>query len=170
MKLQQIQPFEGELLQVVIETPKGSPCKYDYDPDKELFCLNKVMPLGMNFPFDFGFIPGTKGEDGDPVDVLVMMEWPANQGSLVQCRIVGILKASQLERDGTRYRNDRIVAVGNLSLQYSTIEQVEDLNTEIVKEIESFFTQYNRLAGKEFTVLGWSNSVEAVRKIKSQFK
>ena len=169
MKLDRIKSFEDGLLQVVVETPKGSPYKYDYDPDKELFCLNKVMPLGMNFPFDFGFIPHTKGEDGDPLDVLVMMEWPASQGVLLSCRIIGILEASQTERDGTKYRNDRIIAVWDLSHQYEKVHGIEDLNAGILKEMESFFKQYNELAGKEFISLGWKNAREAEKMIRSQF-
>ncbi len=170
MKLSKIKSFDDNLLQVIIETPKGSPYKYDYDPAKEVFCLNKVMPLGMNFPFDFGFIPHTKGEDGDPLDVLVMMEYPASQGVLLQCRIVGILKASQIERDGIKVRNDRIVAVWNLSHLYKTVECIEDLDSGTLKEMESYFKQYNTLAGKEFHVLGWHDAREAIKMIQSQIE
>jgi inorganic pyrophosphatase len=168
MKLEKIKTFEGNLLQVVVETPKGSAYKYDYDPEQEIFCLNKIMPLGLSFPFDFGFIPHTKGEDGDPIDVLVMMELPASQGVLVQCRIIGILEAIQIERDGHRCRNDRVIAVWNLSSQFKAIERVEDLNPELLREMESFFKQYNTLAGKEFISLGWKDSKEALKMIQSQ--
>ena len=168
MKLDRIKTFEEDLLQVIIETPKGSAYKYDYDPTQEIFCLNKVMPLGMSFPFDFGFIPHTKGEDGDPLDALVMMELPASQGALVQCRLIGILEAVQVERDDKKVRNDRIVAVWNKSNQFKTIERIADLDPETLKEMESFFKQYNTLAGKEFISLGWKESKEALKMIQSQ--
>jgi inorganic pyrophosphatase len=168
MKLERIKTFNENLLQVIIETPKGSAYKYDYDPEQEVFCLNKVMPLGMSFPFDFGFIPQTMGEDGDPLDVLVMMELPASQGVLVQCRVVGILEASQIERDGKQVRNDRIIAVWNLSHLYKTIERMEDMDADALKEMESFFKQYNSLAGKEFHSIGWKDSKEAIKMIQSQ--
>jgi inorganic pyrophosphatase len=168
MKLDKIKIFEENLLQVIIETPKGSAYKYDYDPERDVFCLNKLMPLGMSFPFDFGFIPHTKGEDGDPIDVLVMMELPASQGVLVQCRIIGILEANQIERDGSQCRNDRVIAVGNLSSQFKSVERIEDLKPELLREMESFFKQYNSLAGKEFISLGWKDSKEALKMIQSQ--
>jgi inorganic pyrophosphatase len=170
MNLDRIKTFEGDLLQVIIETPKGSAYKYDYEPEQEVFCLNKVMPLGMSFPFDFGFIPHTKGDVGDPLDVLVIMELPASQGALVQCRIIGILEASQIERDGKKYRNDRIIAVWNLSNQYKTINRIENLNPQALTDMESFFKQHNTLAGKDFIPLGWKGPKEALKMIQSQMQ
>ncbi len=83
MNLSKIPPFEKDFINVIVETPRGSVYKYDFDPEYEVFRLNKAMPMGMIFPFDFGFIPATKGEDGDPLDVLVLMDDPSIQGALV---------------------------------------------------------------------------------------
>ncbi|HSZ35406.1 MAG TPA: inorganic diphosphatase [Puia sp.] len=168
MNLSKIEPFQNQLLQVIIETPKLSSYKYDYDIRLDIFCLDKLLPLGMNFPYDFGFIPGTKGQDGDPLDVLVIMEYPALQGALVHCRIVGILEANQTERNGKTVRNDRIIAVWALSSQYKDFLDVEDLSLQTLHEVKNFFIQYNLLAGKKFESLGWKNSEEATKIIRSQ--
>lgn len=76
--------FDGKLLRTVIETPKGSRNKYHYDPDFGCFVFGKALPEGMNFPFDFGFVPSTLGDDDDPLDILVLMDAPARMGSVVK--------------------------------------------------------------------------------------
>src|SRR5436305_10642632 len=85
------------LVQVVIETPRGSRNKYKYDEERHLFRLNNVLPAGSSFPYDFGYIPGTKADDGDPLDVLVLMDQPAFTGCLIEARIIGVLEAEQTE-------------------------------------------------------------------------
>src|SRR4051812_36568224 len=102
---------EDGIVNVVIETPKGSRNKIAYDPQRKLFELKSVLPTGWAFPFDFGFIPGTRGEDGDPLDVLVLMDEPACTGCLVRSRLIGVIRAKQTERNGDRQRNDRLIAV-----------------------------------------------------------
>jgi inorganic pyrophosphatase len=87
----------------VIETPKGSRNKFDYDPDSNLFMLGGLLPEGMMFPFDFGFIPSTLADDGDPLDVMVLMDAPAHVGCLIEVRIIGIIHAKQTE-DGKTER------------------------------------------------------------------
>src|SRR5678816_35597 len=82
-----------DTIEVIVETPKGSPFKYKYDPKKEWFAVHKALPVGLNFPYDFGFIPGTKGDDGDPLDVLIMSEFSFIQGSMIECKVIGSMKA-----------------------------------------------------------------------------
>jgi inorganic pyrophosphatase len=88
------------LTNAIVETPRGSQNKFDYDPKQGVFVLNKTLPMGTVFPFDFGFIPGTPGEDGDLLDILVIMEEPAYPGCLVRIRLLGVLKATQQEKKG----------------------------------------------------------------------
>jgi inorganic pyrophosphatase len=97
-------------IRVVIETPKGSRNKYAFDQEERVFQLTKVLPAGMTFPYDFGFIPSTTAEDRDPVDVLVLMDEPAFPGCILTCRPIGIIEGEQSNGKG-RERNDRIVAV-----------------------------------------------------------
>src|ERR1700676_2408367 len=92
------------LLNVIVETPKGSRSKLKYEPTQGLFELNKVLPRGMAFPYDFGFIPSTVGDDGDPLDVLVLMDEPVPAGCKVLCLLIGVIEAEQTE-DGTTERN-----------------------------------------------------------------
>src|SRR3954469_16652836 len=98
---------DDETWNVIIETPKASRNKYAYDLQRGLFQLKKVLPLGNEFPFDFGFVPSTLADDGDPLDVLVLMSAPAFAGCLVQVRLVGVIEANQQEEDGKKGRNDR---------------------------------------------------------------
>src|SRR5215208_2924264 len=88
---------DDDELNVVIETPKGSRNKYNYDEKLGLFRLGGVLTSGASFPFDFGFVPSTVGGDGDPLDVLVLMDEPAFAGCLVRTRLVGVIEAEQIE-------------------------------------------------------------------------
>src|SRR5262249_28284037 len=81
----------------IIETPKGFRNKFDYDPDSNLFMLGGLLPEGMMFPFDFGLVPSTRGEDGDPLDILVLMDARAHVGCLIEVRIIGVIMAEQSE-------------------------------------------------------------------------
>src|SRR5438270_11444968 len=93
----------------IIETPKGRRNKFKYEHDSGLFSLSNLLPEGFSFPFDFGFIPSTVAEDGDPLDVIVLMDEPAHVGCLVKVRLIGVVKVVQTE-NGKKTRNDRLVA------------------------------------------------------------
>jgi len=143
---------EKELVQVIIETPKGSRNKFAFDKDQKVFELKKVLPAGMEFPYDFGFIPSTRAEDGDPLDVLLLMDEPAFPGCLIRGRLIGAIEGEQTE-DGKTERNDRLVAVSELSHVYKQMKSVSDLPSNLVRELEQFFENYHKLDGKKFRVL-----------------
>jgi len=145
---------DDEELNVIIETPKGSRNKYNYDEELRLFKLGGVLTSGAVFPFDFGFVPSTKGGDGDPLDVLVLMDEPAFTGCLVRARLVGVIEAEQTERDGETTRNDRLVAVAAKSRLHANVRTLRDLGSGLPEEIEHFFVSYNQAKGKEFKPLG----------------
>lgn len=151
---------------IVIETPKGCRNKYAYDEESKAFRLKKILPAGAVFPFDFGFIPGTRGEDGDPLDVLVIMDEPMYPGCIVECRIVGALKAKQTEKDKKIEENDRLIAVSVVSNDYSEVNELNDLNKNLLDEIQHFFVSYNEQEGKKFEPKGWADSKEASKLIK----
>src|SRR5438128_1530614 len=96
--LSPLDPQSG-LTTVVIDTPRGSRCKYKYDPRTGLFRVGKLLPLGASFPFNFGYVPGTLGADGDPRDVLVILDEPLAVGCVAPVRLIGILQAEQTDRD-----------------------------------------------------------------------
>ena len=149
-------------LQVIIETPKGHRNKYNYRPDIERFELGGTLASGMVFPFDFGFIPATKGDDGDPLDVLVLMDEPAFTGCLVVCKLLGIIKAKQISRKENG-RNDRLIAIPLKSHGYKNIDTIEDLPKNVIEEIIHFFVSYNDAKGVTFKPLGTSGPKEAMR-------
>src|SRR6195952_3183933 len=122
-------------IDIIVEKPKGSAQKYNYDPVTGFFKLKKILPEGMVFPFDFGFIPDTKGEDGDPLDVIIISEITAVQGSIMDCRIIGAILAEQTERDGTTMRNDRFLAVPQVSQLFSNITTLEQLPANIIEQL-----------------------------------
>jgi inorganic pyrophosphatase len=148
---------------VVIETPKGSTEKYDYDPGSHFFQLKKILPSGMVFPYDFGFIPDTKGEDGDPLDVIMISEFSSFPGIMVHCRIIGGIMAEQSEKAGKKkmIRNDRFLAIPKCSNIFEKVRSIDDLPDKIMKELEVFFTNYNQIEGKEFRVVKKMDAREA---------
>jgi inorganic pyrophosphatase len=150
---------------VVVETPRGSRSKYTYDPGIEAFELSGILPAGMSFPLDFGFIPATKGGDDDPLDVLLIGEEPVAVGSIVHARILGVIEAEQTERDGRTVRNDRLIARADLSISYQHASSSADLEPRFIEHIGQFFVNYNALKGKRFRVLGDGGPDRAMRLI-----
>jgi len=147
-------------LNVVVETPRGSRNKYKFDEEQELYALSGVLPAGMGFPYDFGFIPSTRGEDGDPIDVLLLMDEPGFPGCLVPSRLVGVIEAEQSE-EGETVRNDRLVAVAVKSVLYREVTSLGQLSANLLDEIEAFFESYTRLRGKQFRPLARSGPEKA---------
>jgi inorganic pyrophosphatase len=160
--LSQLSAFEPEsgILNVVIDTPKGSRNKYKYDEERGLFTLSGVLPAGAVFPFDFGFVPATRGGDGDPLDVLVLMDEPAFVGCLVPAHLIGVIEAEQTE-GGKTEKNDRLIAVAANSRNHRDLRSLEQVNANLVDEIEHFFVSYNEFKGKRFEPSGRSGPERA---------
>jgi inorganic pyrophosphatase len=158
-------PEDADIIQVVIETPKGSRNKYALDIKQKVFELTKVLPAGMVFPYDFGFIPSTLAEDGDPTDVLVLMDEPAFPGCLQKCRIIGVIEGEQGKKNKAE-RNDRIVAIEQMNHSYAHVKHVDDLGKKFVRELEQFFVHYHELTGKEYRILDVKGPKEARRRIR----
>jgi inorganic pyrophosphatase len=161
---------DGETLNAIIETPKGRSNKFKFDEKTGLFKLGKVLPAGAVFPFDFGFVPSTLGEDGDALDVLVLMDEPAFPGCLVEARLVGVIEAEQTEQDGKKERNDRLIAVAQNANAYKSVKQITDLSEDLINEIEHFFVSYNQIEGREFKLLRRRNASAARRLVKEGMK
>ena len=128
-----------------------------------MFKLGGVLPSGASFPFDFGFLPSTIGEDGDPLDVLVLMDEAAFAGCLVPIRLLGVVEADQTERDGSTMRNDRFIAVASNYRQQQDLHELEDLAPTLMDEIEHFFVSYNTIKGKTFQPLQRSGPERALQ-------
>jgi inorganic pyrophosphatase len=154
------------LMDIIIETPKGSRQKYTYDKDKKLFRLKKVLSPGLVFPFDFGFIPGTQGQDGDPLDVMVLSEYQGFPGCIMDVRIVGCLQASQTTGRKT-YRNDRFIGVLEQSTVYDRITTIEELPTALIDSIKLFFSTYLATEGK---TVHWEIDLNALQAVELMSK
>jgi len=151
-----LSPFDednAETLHVIIDTPKGSRNKFKWDEKHGLYKLDGVLAAGAFFPYDFGFVPSTLADDGDPIDVLVLMEEPAFVGCLVPSRLIGGFFAEQTE-DGKTERNDRLFAVAANSRNHRDVQTLDDLNQNLIHEIEHFFVSYNAAKGKTFEPQG----------------
>jgi inorganic pyrophosphatase len=159
-------PFgdDDATVNLIVETSKGSRNKITFDAERGLYELTGVLPVGASFPYDFGFVPSTLGDDGDPLDVLLLMDEPAFAGCLVPARLIGVITAEQEERDGAVERNDRLLAVAEKSRVHAEVRGIADLGDALLEEIEHFFVSYNEIKGKRFQPTG-RKGARAARKI-----
>ncbi len=165
-RLKPMDERDKQLLRVVIETPKGSRNKFALNADEHIFELRKVLPAGMTFPYDFGFVPSTLADDGDPIDVLVLMDEPAFPGCVLSCRLVGVIEGEQQDKKG-KERNDRLVAVEKDAHSFADIKTMADLGKEFNRELEEFFVNYHKLVGKQYRVLGIRGPEQARKLVKA---
>src|SRR5581483_5557693 len=141
------------LIDVVIDTPRGSRNKFKFDESSGAFRLSRVLPQGMHFPYDFGWIPRTRAADGDALDVLVLTDAPTFPGCLVSVRLIGVICAAQREKR-KMIRNDRLIAVPETPVNPPIASALKDLGTRELGEIEHFFLAYNRAQGRQFVLRG----------------
>jgi inorganic pyrophosphatase len=151
---------------IIIETPKGSRMKFAYDPQSGLFELRGLLPEGMLFPFDFGFIPSTLAADGDPLDIMVLMDAPAHVGCLMHVRLIGIINAEQTE-DGKTKKNDRLLGVAVHSYAHEDVNSIDEVSKTLLDQVEAFFISYNKQRGKKFRVTGSGGPKKALSFLKA---
>ncbi|SFD63762.1 inorganic diphosphatase [Roseivivax sediminis] len=145
---------------VFIETPKGSRHKFDID-DSGLFRIALELPEGVTFPFSFGFVPATLAEDGDALDIMLVTAGGLPAGALIDARLIGVLKMEN-DEDGTMARNDRIVAIANMSRIYEGVETMSEMRHGFAWDIEEFFDTYNRMIERPFRLVGRGEKDEAM--------
>ncbi len=155
---------------VVVETPKGSHNKYKYDPDCRAVRMSAVLGEGLAFPYDFGFVPSTLGEDGDPLDVLLFLDHAVPPGCVATARMIGVLEIRQRTKKEGWKRNDRFFAVATHAHTHETLKSLDDLRPHLLEEIESFFTHYAGLNGKELEVLARKGPKRAHRLLEEGMK
>lgn len=156
-----VPPFDADgNLHAIIETPRGHQNKFNFDEKLGLFVLGGTLPAGHTFPYDFGFVPQTRAADGDPLDVLVLMDDAAFAGCVVTCRLVGAIEALQ-EKHDSRMRNDRLIAVWIKSHQWNHVRSIDDFTEIQISEMEHFFVSYNGFKEKQFTVVRRAGVSEA---------
>ncbi len=140
-------------IHVVIETPSGSRTKYAFDPKTETFEMSKVLPLGTSFPFDFGFVPDTEADDGDPLDALVLADEPLVVGCVVTCRVLGAVECKTSQGKEPPVRNDRLITVPEKSIIGAEWQRLADLGDKLVSEITDFLADYTRREGRRFELV-----------------
>lgn len=138
----------------MVETPRGSRAKFDYDPKLKTFTLSKSLLTGLTYPHDWGFVPSTKADDGDPIDVMVVHDATTFPGIIFTCRVIGILQIEQKHK-GKSLRNDRVFAVPRDSHSEQALKDVTDLSKPIRQELEKFFKATDELEDKKLTIIGW---------------
>lgn len=137
----------------IVETPCGSRAKFSYDPQSGLFKLGKLLPAGLAFPLDFGFVPSTLGGDDDPLDILILSEADLPVGCLVEVRLLGSMEIEQWRAGEPRIRNDRLIARLAESRTFAGIERMEQLGRSFSDELEQFFRTYKGLRGQQIDIL-----------------
>ena len=163
---------DDQSVYAVVETPRGSSCKLDFDPELRVFTLAKPLMVGLTYPYDWGFIPSTRAEDGDPLDVMVIHDAATTPGLVLRCKIIGVLQTIQKTKR-TRIRNDRVIAVTKDSHRERELQGVEDLPSEVKEELEKFFVATDELEAKTLKFLGWQGPAQAkklVRRCERIFK
>src|ERR1700716_438263 len=138
----------------VVETPRGSHCKLEFDPKVRVFTLAKPLMAGLTYPYDWGFIPSTKAEDGDPLDVLVIHDAKTYPGVVLRCKPVGILEIEQKSKGKTE-SNDRVFALPDHSPPETDLQDIRHLPSRAREELEQFLRATNALEDKKLEFLGW---------------
>ncbi len=157
---------DNDHVTVVVETPAGSRIKYKFQPKTGTFRLHKALGLGFVFPFAFGFVPGTKGEDGDPIDVLLITTLDPAIGSVVKALIIGAIAVEQAEGDGQALRNDRFLAVPTVAHEDRPIASLSHLGPSELDDIERFFIDSGARDGKRLRIVGRLGPTEALRLVR----
>ena len=153
---------DGGLVHVVVETPRGARAKFKYDPKLKVFAFSRTLLLGLTYPYDWGFIPSTRGEDGDPIDVMILHEAATAPGVVVTCRPIAILNVLQSEKGKEDRRNDRILAVPAEEGHQTPWNDADDLHEGLKDELQRFFIASVALQeDKKLRFLGWGNAAEA---------
>jgi inorganic pyrophosphatase len=145
------QPKPG-LINVLIEIPAGSKNKYEFDKDLQAFALDRVLYSSVQYPYDYGFVPNTLADDGDPLDGMVLMDQPTFPGCVIAARPIGMLEMI----DGGD-RDEKILCVPDKDPRYAQVKSLEDVAPHRLEEIQEFFKTYKNLEKKVTEILGWKN-------------
>jgi inorganic pyrophosphatase len=167
--ISRIRPFgpKSKYVNAVIETPKGSRTKFKYDEESGLFLFDKALPMGQTFPFDFGFLPSTRAEDGDPLDILVLTEHPTFPGCLIRANLLGVIEAEQTEKGKTK-RNDRLIAAPlEVKSGKPPANSIGRLAPALARQISEFFAAYNELQGKRFKTIRYAGPERAAKLVQA---
>ena len=151
-----IAPGTKDIINVIIEIPKGSKNKYEIDKETGLIALDRVRHTSQDVPYDYGFIPQPWWEDGDPLDVVVLTTYPLVPGLLVKVRPVGLVDMVDSGEGDVK-----IIAVPASDPRWEHVQDIADVNKHTLKEIEHYFLTYKQIQKKEVIIKGFHNKAEA---------
>lgn len=149
--------LEDANVDAIIEIPTGSSNKYEYDHEKDVIKLDRCLYSPMFYPADYGFVPETLSEDGDPIDILVLMKNPTFPGCLIEARIVGMFEMAD-----DKGKDEKLIAVPIHDPRYDEVFSLGDLSSHTEREFEHFFKEYKTLEDKEVLIGGWYNVKDAI--------
>ena len=161
-------PLRGkkDSFHVVVESPRGSTVKMKYEPELGVFTVGRPLTQGLRYPFDWGFIPSTKGQDGDPLDALVYWDLATWPGVVLPCRPLGVLLVDEKKPKGKgRERNDRLLMVPVAALRAEHLRSHEDLSRRELEELQHFFLTVVAFSNKDARILGWKGAAAAEKLI-----
>jgi inorganic pyrophosphatase len=148
---------------VVVEAPRGARVKTRWDPKLGVMTLGKPLPLGVEYPYDWGFVPSTKASDGDPIDVMVLHDAATFPGVVIPSILIGVIRLSQRNEKKKRERNDRLIAVPVDAPRWSEVRRARDLPLRTRRELEQFFVTVTAFTEKDVQILGWGDASAATR-------
>lgn len=160
-----LQPDTPGIVDAFVEIPKYSQNKYEYDHERQCFRLDRTLYSPVHYPTDYGFIPNTLGEDGDPLDILVIISVPTFPGCMVRARVVGALQ--MVDEKGV---DTKILSVSVTDPRYEEINDIHDVPAHVQREIEYFFAIYKDLEDKTTKVDGWYPFEDAMKWIEEGFQ
>jgi len=151
-----------------VESPRGSAVKLKYRADLGAMSISRPLAAGLVYPFDWGFVPSTKGPDGDPVDAAVFWDVATFPGVVIPCRALGVIQIEQNRLDGSgRARNDRILALPIDARRPRELRLGALLPTRVREELEHFFIATTVFEGKDPRILGWAGADVALDLLRS---
>jgi inorganic pyrophosphatase len=154
---------DGSSVHVVVESPRGSTTKFKYDADLGVMSLSRPLPEGLAYPHDWGFVPSTRAEDGDPLDAMIVWDGVSYPGVVVACRPIGVLRIEQTNSEtGQRERNDRLAVLPVEAPRWADVRTIDDLSPRARSELSHFFEAAVEFEGKDLKVLGWRGPKEAL--------
>ena len=169
MKLDQLPAFvRGNVFRVVVESPRGSSVKLKFDSETGTMTISRPLTLGVTYPYDWGFVPGTKVSDGDPLDAMLLWDTPTFPGVVIECRAVGLVKVDQKRKKGRgRERNDRILAIPVAAPRFEHLRTLRDVPARLRSELQQFFFNVTALEDKDIRILGWVGPDAALHAIRA---
>ncbi len=169
-KLHKLEPFDGDgHIRMVVETPRNSTVKLEYDTETAHFAVSHGLALGVCYPFDWGFVPGTVGGDDDPIDALALHENTTFPGVIVACTAVGVVDLEQKSKKG-RIANPRLILRPTWYQRMDAVEDAKELPKKLKEQLEQFFVSADFFTGKDPKIVGWRGPMVAKALIRNSAK